>query len=198
MVTLEEVRSRAEDDAKTYGYHLNPDPESLKGLIEGLKTNWDRYGYPSCPCRLASGKFEFDRDIFCPCDYRDPDVSEYGGCYCILYVNDAVYEKKVNLEAVPERRPIWKQERAYDSTSVSPETKSEIKQPEAKTETEPATKGEKAKEQAKGVAEVKKKLWYCKQCGYVVFREDPPYICPICKAKREMFAEINASSNFKE
>jgi ferredoxin-thioredoxin reductase catalytic chain len=38
----------------------------------------------------------------------------------------------------------------------------------------------------------KKKMWYCKQCGYVVFREDPPYICPICKAKKEMFAEIKA------
>jgi rubrerythrin len=38
--------------------------------------------------------------------------------------------------------------------------------------------------------EIRKKLWYCKQCGYVVFREDPPYVCPICKAKREMFAEL--------
>ena len=198
MVTLEEVRNRAEADAKTYGYHLNPDSEALKGLIEGLKVNWDRYGYPSCPCRLASGKFEFDRDIFCPCDYRDPDVAEYGGCYCILYVNDAVYEGKVHLEAVPERRPIWKQERAYASTSVSPEAKPEVKPPEAKSEAEPAAKAAKAKEQAKGVAEVKKKLWYCKQCGYVVFREDPPYICPICKAKREMFAEIKGSVNLSE
>ena len=43
---------------------------------------------------------------------------------------------------------------------------------------------------------VKKKLWYCKQCGYVVFREDPPYICPICKAKKEMFAEIENSVEF--
>ncbi|MFH0748708.1 MAG: FAD-dependent monooxygenase [Candidatus Bathyarchaeota archaeon] len=25
---------------------------------------------------------------------------------------------------------------------------------------------------------------------YVVYREDPPYVCPICKAKREMFEEI--------
>ena len=45
-------------------------------------------------------------------------------------------------------------------------------------------------------AEVKKKLWYCKQCGYVVFREDPPYICPICKAKREMFEEIETFVEF--
>ena len=45
--------------------------------------------------------------------------------------------------------------------------------------------------------EVKKKLWYCKQCGYVVYREDPPYVCPICKAKREMFAEIETKVEFK-
>jgi rubrerythrin len=39
----------------------------------------------------------------------------------------------------------------------------------------------------------KLKMWYCRQCGYVVFREEPPYICPICKAKREMFEEIRAT-----
>lgn len=42
---------------------------------------------------------------------------------------------------------------------------------------------------------VQKKLWYCKQCGYVTFREDPPYVCPICKAKREMFAELDVKTN---
>jgi len=36
-----------------------------------------------------------------------------------------------------------------------------------------------------------RKLWYCKQCGYVVFRDDAPYICPICRAKKEFFAEIH-------
>jgi rubrerythrin len=35
-----------------------------------------------------------------------------------------------------------------------------------------------------------RKLWYCKQCGYVIFREDAPYICPICRAKKEFFAEL--------
>lgn len=37
---------------------------------------------------------------------------------------------------------------------------------------------------------IKPRLWYCRQCGYVVFREEPPFICPICKAKRELFAEL--------
>ena len=174
MTTLEKVRQRAESDAKTYGYQLNPDPDFLKDLLEGLRRNQERYGYPLCPCRLASGKFELDRDIMCPCDYRDPDVLEYGCCYCALYVRKDVFEGKTPVMPVPERRPMEKQTRAYGVAAEPPAEK--------KTELSTAP--------AKALSEIKKKLWYCKQCGYVVFREDPPYICPICKAKREMFAEI--------
>ena len=173
MITVETVRQRAEADARTYGYHLNPDPDFLKDLLEGLKKNEERYGYPSCPCRLASGKFEFDRDIICPCDYRDPDVAEFRACYCALYVRKDVFEEKAPIQPVPERRPLEKQVRAYGTTEASVEKKAES----VVTATKEAS-------------EIKMKLWYCKQCGYVVFREDPPYVCPICKAKREMFAEI--------
>ena len=174
MITLEHVRQRAESDAKTYGYYLNPDPDFLRGLLEGLKRNEERYGYPSCPCRLASGKFEFDRDIICPCDYRDPDVAEYGACYCALYVRKDLFEGKTPILPVPERRPLEKQTRAYGTTVETPAEKP----------------SEAATVIAQESSEIKLKFWYCKQCGYVVFREDPPYICPICKAKREMFAEI--------
>ncbi|MGD0449801.1 MAG: ferredoxin-thioredoxin reductase catalytic domain-containing protein [Candidatus Bathyarchaeia archaeon] len=184
MTTLEETRRRAEADAKTYGYFLTPQPELLQGFLEGLKTNEDRYGYPLCPCRLTSGNFEYDRDIICPCDYRDPDVAQYGSCYCRLYVNKQVYESK-NLPEVPERRPIEKQQRAYETPVATKQTSSQSAQEK------PA-----AAQAPKPQPTVKKKLWYCKQCGYVVFREDPPYICPICKAKREMFAEIESSIEF--
>ncbi|MEM2514286.1 MAG: ferredoxin-thioredoxin reductase catalytic domain-containing protein [Candidatus Bathyarchaeia archaeon] len=171
------VRQRAEADARTYGYYLNPDSEFLQNLLEGLKKNEERYGYPSCPCRLASGNLELDRDIICPCDYRDPDVAEFGACYCGLYVRRDVFEGKTPLQPVPERRPLEKQLRAYVVTTPTTEQK---------TEAESTNASEK-----KAVAsEIKKRLWYCKQCGYVVFREDPPYVCPICKAKRELFAEI--------
>lgn len=177
MITLEMVRQRAEADAKTYGYYLNPDPEFLQSLLEGLKKNEERYGYPSCPCRLASGNLELDRDIICPCDYRDPDVAEFGACYCGLYVRKDVFEGKTSLQPVPERRPLEKQLRAYVITTTSVESKNEVKLASAGgTIVLPS--------------EIKKKVWYCRQCGYVVFREDPPYVCPICKAKREMFAEI--------
>ena len=172
-ITLEMVRQRAETDAKTNGYYLNPDYKFLRSLLEGLKSNQDRYGYPSCPCRLASGKFDFDRDIICPCDYRDPDVAEFGACYCALYVRNDVHQSKTELKPVPERRPLEKQSRAYSVATAAPETK-----PVATTNEETKPAGNKLR------------LWYCKQCGYVVFRYEPPYTCPICKAKKEMFEEI--------
>jgi ferredoxin-thioredoxin reductase catalytic chain len=186
LIPIEQVRKRAEADAKTYGYLLTPQPDLLQMFLEGLKTNEDRYGYPSCPCRLATGNLEIDRDIICPCDYRDPDVAEYGACYCRLYVNKVVFESQ-NLPEVPERRPIEKQERAYSPVD---------KPKQAQT---PQTQGapESPKVPATPKAEIKKKLWYCKQCGYVAYREDPPYICPICKAKREMFGEIESKVEFK-
>ncbi|MEM3536441.1 MAG: ferredoxin-thioredoxin reductase catalytic domain-containing protein [Candidatus Bathyarchaeia archaeon] len=169
------MRQRAESDAKTYGYYLNPDQKFLNELLEGLRVNEERYGYPSCPCRLASGKFEIDRDIICPCDYRDADVEEYGACYCALYVRKDVFEGKTPLSPVPERRPLEKQARAHEA-SLGKVSAAKMSEPSSK-----------------GVSEVKLRLWYCKQCGYVVFREEPPYVCPICKAKKEMFAEIKVT-----
>ncbi len=177
-VTIEQVRKRAEADAKTYGYCLTPDVELLQGLLDGLRINEERYGYASCPCRLASGKFEYDRDIICPCDYRDPDVVEFGACYCRLYVNRDVFERKTELPTVPERRPIEKQARAFASSVPSKEEKHE------------------GAIEAEKIVEIMPKVWYCKQCGYMVFRDEPPYICPICKAKREFFAEIKTRVDF--
>lgn len=177
MTILEEVRRRAESDARTYGYYLHPDADFLQDLLEGLKQNEERYGYPACPCRVASGKFELDRDIICPCDYRDPDVAEFGCCYCALYVRKDVFEGKTSIEPIPERRPEDKQRRAEEGTPKPPE--------EGVEET-----AEKAVQAAPDEPRVEKALWYCKQCGYVCFREDPPYVCPICKAKRELFAKI--------
>ena len=186
MTTIEQTRRRAEADAKTYGYYLTPQNDLLQMFLEGLKTNEDRYGYPSCPCRLATGNFEIDRDIICPCDYRDPDVAEFGACYCRLYVNKTVFDSQ-NLPEVPELRPIEKQERAY-GTQI---TKQATPQTPQEKPSQPIVPPQLQK------VDIKKKLWYCKQCGYVVYREDPPYVCPICKAKKEMFAEIEAKIEFK-
>jgi ferredoxin-thioredoxin reductase catalytic chain len=87
------------------GYLFSDDHERVMDLMEALLLNKDRYGYMACPCRLASGDRTHDRDIICPCVYREPDVAEYGSCYCNLYVSKAWNEGKIERQYVPERRP---------------------------------------------------------------------------------------------
>ena len=96
---IDSYYGRLKEDAEAGGYHLNPDTDFAKELVCGLITNECRYGYPACPCRLASGEKGEDIDIICPCDYRDADLADYGACYCSLYVSEAGArgEKKIHL-----------------------------------------------------------------------------------------------------
>ncbi|MBS3814980.1 MAG: ferredoxin:thioredoxin reductase [Hadesarchaea archaeon] len=91
--------------AESKGYYLCPDESMLEDFVAGLEKNLERHGYPSCPCREASGIKKHDRDIICPCKYCDPDVEEYGMCYCGLYVSEEVKENPSKLGPIPERRP---------------------------------------------------------------------------------------------
>jgi ferredoxin-thioredoxin reductase catalytic chain len=92
--------------AGSQGVLLSKDKEYVLEILEGLLSNEARYGYRSCPCRLATGIKEKDADIICPCDYRDPDIKEYGSCYCKLYVSKEWNEEKIKHVKVPERRPV--------------------------------------------------------------------------------------------
>jgi ferredoxin-thioredoxin reductase catalytic chain len=144
-------------EAESAGYHLNPDVEFAKGLIKGLIVNEKRYGYRACPCRLAAGKKKDDLDIICPCDYRDPDLNEFEACYCALYVSDAVRRGEKKAGSIPERR-------------LPP--------------------GERKKESQKAgmrPSGLSLPVWRCKVCGYLCAREQPPEVCPICKAKKDRF-----------
>jgi ferredoxin-thioredoxin reductase catalytic subunit len=87
------------------GYYFNTDMERVMDLMEALLVNKERYGYMVCPCRLPSGEKENDRDIICPCTYREEDVAEFGSCYCNLYVSKAWNDGDVPKDYVPERRP---------------------------------------------------------------------------------------------
>jgi ferredoxin-thioredoxin reductase catalytic chain len=102
---IEALYRRLDSDARAGGYHLNPDGAFARDLVAGLVTNEGRYGYRACPCRLAAGDKSEDLDIICPCDYRDADVSEYGACYCALYVSATVVAGKQSVAPIPERRP---------------------------------------------------------------------------------------------
>jgi len=86
------------------GYFFNKDKEWVLNILSDLLINKERYGYMSCPCRLASGNREKDADMICPCQYRPEDIKEYGSCYCNLYVSPEWNEGKIEHQYVPERR----------------------------------------------------------------------------------------------
>ncbi|HMK42889.1 MAG TPA: ferredoxin-thioredoxin reductase catalytic domain-containing protein [Dissulfurispiraceae bacterium] len=90
--------------AASQGFELNADREFTLDILTGLIRNEGRYGYRSCPCRLASGVRDQDEDIICPCFYAKPDITDYGSCYCSLYVTKDWNSEKTPHVVVPERR----------------------------------------------------------------------------------------------
>jgi ferredoxin-thioredoxin reductase catalytic subunit/glutaredoxin len=91
VVTTKQVEGLLEwikNTADAFGCKVNPDKAILQSILDGLIKNERRYGYRSCPCRLASGDYLKDSDIICPCAYMSWDLEVYGRCYCSLYVNE--------------------------------------------------------------------------------------------------------------
>ena len=152
------LHERLGREAEEGGYHLNPDRVFVLGLVRGLLVNTKRYGYMSCPCRLASGVKGEDLDIICPCDYRDPDLNDYGACYCALYVSDDVLAGRKKTGSIPERRP-----------------------PPGARGVVPPSAG------AAAPFALTHPVFRCRVCGYLCARDEPPGVCPVCKAKKDRF-----------
>jgi len=155
---IEKLHRKLKKDAKTSGYFLNTDIEFVKELIRGLLVNEKRYGYLSCPCRIASGNINLDLDIICPCDYRDSDLNDFGSCYCALYVSQDIFAGNKKARSIPERRP-------------PPDKRKNVK----------------IEIPEKEISNLSLPIWRCKVCGYLCARENPPETCPICNAKKERF-----------
>jgi len=154
---IDKLWKRLDREAETSGYHLNQDAEFIKELVKGLIINERRYGYWACPCRLASGLKQDDLDIICPCIYRDPDLNDYDACYCALYVSGPVRTGAKQAGSVPERRP------------------------------PPERRKKETQKDSGRLTGLSLPVWRCTVCGYLCAREDPPEVCPICKAKKERF-----------
>jgi ferredoxin-thioredoxin reductase catalytic subunit len=166
-VEVEALYTLLDSEAEKSGYHLNPDKAFTVGLIRGLLVNEKRYGYWACPCRLADGGREEDLDIICPCDYRDPDLSEYGCCYCSLYVTQDVLDGKDRTKRVPERRPERAGRRQFLARFLASAAGAGGGSPAPGTLSYP--------------------VWRCRVCGYICARDGPPDVCPICRAKKDRF-----------
>ena len=108
MKDVQKLYDLLRDIQEQKGYYFNKDRERVFDLLAALLVNKERYGYMSCPCRLATGDKDRDADIICPCVYRAQDVEEYGSCYCNLYVSKEWNTGSFPHEYVPERRPLEK------------------------------------------------------------------------------------------
>lgn len=108
MMTVEKYHATLKKFAESLGLMMNPDWEVVKPLLEGLLINGERYKARTCPCRPASGVVEKDRDIVCPCDYAKPDITEFGACFCWLFVSQEWADHKTPHVQIPERRPVEK------------------------------------------------------------------------------------------
>lgn len=148
------------EEIEKAGYYANPDVEFVEMLLENINTNNERYGYPACPCRLASGEREKDLDLICPCDYRDADLNDYGFCFCALYVSKDVIDNNKKIHSIPDRRV------------KSLKTKKEHKLEQVTIDGLPYP------------------VWRCSVCGYLCAREEPPEICPICRADKDRFEKF--------
>ncbi len=104
-MTPEKLYDTLKNIQEPKGFFFNRDKTMVMELMQSLLENRDRYGYMACPCRLASGNQQADRDIICPCAYREEDVLEFGSCYCGLYVSKDWNEDEIPHAYVPERRP---------------------------------------------------------------------------------------------
>ncbi len=107
-MTAEELYQILKKQQESRGFYFNKNQPRVLQLLEGLLTNKARYGYMSCPCRLAANDREWDQDIVCPCVYREPDLAEYGSCFCNLYVTPDWNADRIFHAYVPERRPVEK------------------------------------------------------------------------------------------
>jgi len=181
---VERVFKKLDQEAESAGYHLNPDKEFTLGLIEGMLVNERRYGYWACPCRLASGKKSEDLDIICPCDYRDADLSEYGACFCALYVSQEVVDGRRKARRIPERRPAEKLSGASEAPAESPGARPFEGKPAAQDAARAEAPGGSA---TPDPTDLRYPVWRCKVCGYLCARDGPPEVCPICKARKERF-----------
>jgi len=165
-----ELLERFRKEAESAGYHINPDDETALPLMAGLLANKRRYGYFSCPCRLSEGSIDADRDIICPCDYRDADLEEYDACYCALYVSEKITSGGKEAAPIPERR-------------LPAEARVEM----AKKKAGGAGASGSGSFSPSDFGGLPYPVWRCRVCGYLCARVEPPQVCPICKAGQDRF-----------
>lgn len=70
-------------------FQLNPNPEHVGMIFDGLTLNKEKYGMMLCPCKARDGTKETDLKLICPCNFKAQDIwTNEGRCWCGLFVKE--------------------------------------------------------------------------------------------------------------
>ncbi len=83
-----ELREKIKNHLKGKNFTLNPDEETVTGLIGAMVKRREKTGEFYCPCRRVTGDSEEDKKIICPCFYHEFELERDGHCHCWLFVKE--------------------------------------------------------------------------------------------------------------
>ena len=70
-------------------FELNPDKARVEMLLDGVMANELNHGLKYCPCRLATGDYNEDLKLVCPCNFGIHETyrgKPDGECWCSLFL----------------------------------------------------------------------------------------------------------------
>lgn len=85
-INADRIRQQLEEYVADKPFRLNPDTSVIDRVVQGLAKRQETTGMATCPCRMATGKPEADKNIVCPCIYHEREITEKGACHCLLFV----------------------------------------------------------------------------------------------------------------
>ena len=104
-----------------------------------------------------------------------------------------VEQPAVNQEAVEKEEAAEKEQPAATEKPAEAETAEQVAVTETPKKAEPEAAAPKKRQEKK--KEAAGRLWKCTVCGYVHEGDSPPEQCPLCKAPKDKFVEIDGGGN---
>lgn len=152
-----------------------------KALMDRLDKEAEKFGYHLNPdiemtfdlCRGLIQNEDRYGYIACPCRLADGDKQADLDMICPCDYRDTDIEK-------------------FGSCFCALYVNEEIKKGKAKAQSIPDRRPmpEERQKPSEQKSDGDIKVWRCRVCGYLCGREEPPGVCPICKAKKDRFEEF--------
>ncbi len=83
----EELKKAWEKFTENKDFTLNPDPQHVEAIIDGVLELQEKHGLKLCPCRLSDRTRESELKLICPCNFKTQEIwQKEGRCWCGLFI----------------------------------------------------------------------------------------------------------------